>query len=408
MKKTHTKWFWLALLAVPALGMLLTGCEGFFGKKTDPSFIDVPIYDNRQVAYVPIQPVLDGFISPVDVIAGYDELIYIVDEGAEQIISLDQSGIEVGRITIPGVKTIVQDRSLDILAIGTVDTTVQVTIDSVTIDSTIFLDAIYRLDLKNGIAGYNIGTAEITNIIIHPFYSTTSLSLSDANVHLNGIYVRANGDYFVTRSSNRTNISIIDDAVLRFNSEDEFVSPVTINTSGGFFLDYFKDPHGITGLAQPPQSPFVNEQGDFIVTSLSDNATLKVQYIDVIEVEGTDYQVSELLVGDTTKADRFLYEPNRFATPFDVTYTGDGTNYIFVVDSERDSLYQFTNTGLEGVRPPAGSPETKNIMVSFGGTGTSLTEFNQPSGVAYLDRIVYVADKGNGRVLRFKLTTDFD
>jgi hypothetical protein len=52
--------------------------------------------------------------------------------------------------------------------------------------------------------------------------------------------------------------------------------------------------------------------------------------------------------------------------------------------------------------------ETKNIRVSFGGSGNSLTEFNQPSGVAYLREIVYVADKGNGRVLRFQLTTDFD
>lgn len=401
----------LRFAVLPLLGLfvLLTSCEGFFGKKTDGSFIDVPIYDNRQVAYVPIQPVLDGYVEPVDVVAGYDELIYIVDAGAEEIIALDQAGIEVGRRNLPGVRSITQDRSLDILAIGTVDTTVQVTLNGVTTDTTLTLDAIYRLDMKNGI--YNVGNAIIESINIHPFYFKTSLSLADAQVHLNGIYVRANGKYFVSRSGPSNSSSQIggpDDAIIVFNSNDEFVTPVTVNTSGGFFNDYFKDPQGITGLAQPPQSPFSNNEGDFIVTSLSDNSTLKVQYIDVIEVEGTDYQVRELLVGDTTQADRFLYEPNRFASPYDVTFSGDGTNYIFVVDSERDSLYQFTNTGLEGVRPPPGSEESKNILVSFGGSGTSLTEFNQPSGVAYLREIVYVADKGNGRVLRFKLTTDFD
>ena len=402
MERNRTKSL-VRFAVLPLLGLfvLLTSCEGFFGKKTDGSFIDVPVYDNRQVAYVPIQPVLDGYVEPTDVVAGYDELIYIVDAGTEEIIALDQSGVEVGRRMIPGVKTMAQDRSLDILAIGTVDTVISGTSYS--------LDAIYRLDMKNGI--YNIANAEIENVVIHPFYFKTTFSASDADVSLNGIYIRASGRYFVTRSGPRNSTSQLggpDDAVIVFETNDEFITPVTVNTSGGIFQDYFKSPQGITGLAQAPQSPFVNTAGDFVVTSLSDNSTLKVQYIDVIEVEGTDYQVRELLVGDTSKADRFLYEPNRFATPYDVTFTGDGTNYIFVVDSERDSLYQFTNTGLEGVQPPPGSPETKNILVSFGGTGTSLTEFNQPSGVAYLREIVYVADKGNGRVLRFQLTTDFD
>ena len=136
---------------------------------------------------------------------------------------------------------------------------------------------------------------------------------------------------------------------------------------------------------------------------------MKVQYITVAESEnGTSYNVAELTVGDTAKAERFLYEPDRFGAPQDVTIAGDRTNYIFVVDGEKDSLFQFTNTGLEGVRPPAGSGSTKNILVSFGGTGEGLTQFNNPKGVAYLNQVVYVADAGNGRVLRFKLTTDFD
>ncbi|MFT4754705.1 MAG: hypothetical protein ACI85Q_002265, partial [Salibacteraceae bacterium] len=34
--------------------------------------------------------------------------------------------------------------------------------------------------------------------------------------------------------------------------------------------------------------------------------------------------------------------------------------------------------------------------------------FKNPRAVAYLNEILYVADSGNGRVLRFKLTSDFD
>ena len=35
-------------------------------------------------------------------------------------------------------------------------------------------------------------------------------------------------------------------------------------------------------------------------------------------------------------------------------------------------------------------------------------QFNMPSGVAYFRRVVYVADKGNNRIARYKLTSDFE
>jgi len=35
-------------------------------------------------------------------------------------------------------------------------------------------------------------------------------------------------------------------------------------------------------------------------------------------------------------------------------------------------------------------------------------QFNEPRGLACWNQILYVCDAGNGRVLRFKLTLDFD
>ena len=76
-------------MGISLLGLLfsMSACEGFFGKKVDSSFIDVPVYNERQVAYVPIQPVWEGFALPEDITIGYDELIYIVDGGTEEINS---------------------------------------------------------------------------------------------------------------------------------------------------------------------------------------------------------------------------------------------------------------------------------------------------------------------------------
>ncbi len=393
----HPQFSNLFLAAVVAI-LLGSGCEGFFGKKLDPSFIDVPVYNTRQVAYVPIQPVWSNYQHPVDIAIGFDELIYVADDLAGEIVCLDQAGAELGRMSVPGVHAIVQDRSLDLIALGTFDTL------------GVSLQTIYRIQLDNT-GGYGLANARIERKTVHPFYYKATFAPNvDDLVSLNGIGLKADNSYFVTRSGNNTSqVFGPDDAVLRFDQQDDFVSTVSVNTSLGILGDYFDKPTGIVTKCQPPQSPFVSTEEDFVFTSMSTNTQLKVQYINVaVSDAGTDYFVEELVVGDTTKADGFLYGPDRFAAPIDVAYSGDGTNYIFVVDREKDSLYQFTNTGLEGVKAPAGSNTTKNIRVSFGGTGIGLTQFREPTAVAYYDRILYVADAGNRRVLRFKLTTDFD
>jgi hypothetical protein len=386
-------------LFVVAMSVLSIGCDGFFGKKTDPSFIDEPQFDDQTVAYVPIQPVLDGFVRPVDIVAGWDELIYVADAGTEEIVALDQAGNEQGRFFIQGLTGIVQDRRLDILALGTRDTVIA--------GASFTLPAIYRLNLnKTGV--YGIANASISNIIVHPFYfKSTTPSGGDEAVRFSSIAVLADNRFYVARTgpnNSTTRFGGPDDAVLAFNADDSYQSPIPVNTPLGVFTDYFKQPSGIATLAQPPQTPAVSTRGDFYYLSAAESNVLKAQRIRLDQSDlGASYAVDNLPVGDTSRADNFLYTPNRFINPQAVTIAGDGTNYVFIVDADKDSLHVFTSLGYEGVNPPAGARSNKAVYVSFGGTGTSLTQFNEPMGLAYLDRIVYVADAGNGRVLRFSL-----
>jgi hypothetical protein len=403
MKSGTPQYLFLTALGLSTL--LLTACDAFFGSKTPTDFLDQPQYTDRTVAYVPILPVLDDLDYPIDVLAGWDELIYVADQGTEEIVSFDQAGNELGRFAIPGLGKIAQDRRLDILASGTLDTT---------INGTPFtLPALYRLDLKSG-SSYGIANARITKVIVHPFYFKSGTpTVSDEQVRFTGIAPLKDNDYYISRTGpvNTPNrFGGPDNAVLRFNARDEYVTPVFVSTTTGLFRDYFKEPSAITSLIQPPQGNDYTRVGDeFIYCALDPNSVLKVQFIEFNESEfGSSYDVRNLPPGDTSKADGFLYEPNRFARPMDVTTAGDQSLYIFVVDAEKDSLYQFNSRGLEGVNPPAGSRSSKAVLASFGGTGIGLTQFNQPMGVAYLNRIVYVADAGNGRVLRFQLTTDFE
>jgi hypothetical protein len=389
------------------IAVVLSACEKPFGDKTDLEFIEVPDYESQPVSFVPIQPALKGFSNATDIIMGYDELIYVADNGQGKIFSYDQSGRSLGSYSVPGVKAIAQDRSMEVLALGTKDTTIG--------GNTYTLDALYRLSLQ-GDGGYGISNAKIIRIVVHPFYYKTSFTASDKDIHFNGISVMADNSYYITRSDtsnegfNRPGELIPDNAVLVFNPNDKFITSVNVSTESGLISDYFKKPFGITTLSKPPQSPNVKQGGDFIFASVSTATTYKVQYIRFQSSEfGSTYTVNTSLAGtDTSKADRFLYEPNRFVYPQRVSIAGDGTNYIFVTDAVKDSVYLFTLTGLEGVQPPAGSISSKNVNVSFGGTGSGLKQFRRPTGVMYHNKILYICDSGNGRVSRFKLTTDFN
>ncbi len=397
----------------------LYSCEKYFGDKTDLDFIEIPEQNYREVAYVPVQPVLDQFVSPTDVLAGFDEMIYVADNGTEEIVALDQSGREVGRLRVPGVTSITQDRKLDLLAIGTFDTIVKVRVkDTVDVlgnpilkDTLLALSSIYRIDLSTPL-GYGLRFARANITSKHPFYFRNSFidPRIDAKVKLNRIAVMGNNSYYVTRQgpvNPNSGARTPDDAILVFDENDQYITPILVTTNDGrVFNNYFKKPYGISTYAKPPQITATNNR-DFIFTSIDDNTVFKTQLISFIESDfGSQYTPLILPVGDVSEADGFLYSAFKFTEPSGATITGDGTNYIFVADAEKDSIFQFTNTGFEGVNPPPASGETRFVKTSFGGTGIELTQFKEPVAVAHTRDILYVADKGNGRVLRFKLTLD--
>ncbi len=392
----------LALLVLP----VLAGCDKYFGDKTDISFIDVPTFQARDIAYVPIQPYITNLERPVHITIGFDELIYVVDEVTEEIIAYDEALNELGRLKIQGVTSVTQDRQFNLLAIGKKDTTINGVPYS--------LSTIYRISLL-GNSGYGLSNATITNQITHPFYFKNSFSTSDAQVSFNDIGVIGNNNnpslnnrYYVTRSGPSSNNAGQgpDDAVVFFDNEDNYISPVPVSTSGGLFNDYFKKPFGITSLAKPPQITASNSP-DFMFTSLDPGSPIKVQYIEFVEAEfGAEFR--PVIFAQDPIADGWLNSPDKFTQPMGITVAGDQSRYIFVSDAARDSVYQFTSNGLEGVPPPPASGSVRYTKASFGGNGPGPVQFNEPRGLAYFNEILYVCDAGNHRICRFKLTLDFD
>ena len=394
IKKIFVLFFAIAFLA---------SCENPFGDKTDLSFIDVPNYDEQPIAFVPIQPALKDFDYPSAVFVGYDELVYIADQGRSIVYCFDQSGKKIAQLSIPGLKSVAMDRSLNLLALGAIDTIIN--------GNTFKLDAVFRYELASS-DGYGLANARLVKRTIHPFYFKTSFTTSDTATHFNAISIMADNNYYITRSgpsNSPTQIGGPDDAVLVFNSRDKFVTTVNVQTAQGLMSDYFKKPFAITTLAKGPQSPIVKQGGDFIFTSVNPGTTIKTQYISFVSSEfGSSYSLNTALAGqDTSKANGFIYSPDKFSSPVGVTIAGDGSNFIFVADAAKDSVYLFSLNGLEGIQPPPGYAAKKYIKVSFGGSGLGPKQFNRPVAVAYHNQILYVCDAGNGRVTRFKLSTEF-
>lgn len=397
----------LGIFSVVAIGFLAS-CSSYWGDKTDLSFIDLPEFTNRDIAYVPIQPAWDQFIYPSDICIGFDELLYVVDEATQEIIGLDESGREQGRFSVPGVTSVTQDRRFDLLACGTIDT-ISSNGDPIT------LACLYRIRLLSPSGLYGIRHARVVNKTIHPFYARSNVNSQDLTVRFKKVAIMAsdipsqNNRYYVTRQGQGGSAILgPNDAVLIFSNTDQFETTISVNTSSGVFNDYFQKPSGIATYAVPPQIQ-ASQQRHFFYSSVDQANELKVQYIEYIETDfGAEFRPVIFPVGDTSRADGFLYEPNRFANPSAIAVAGDNTRFLFVVDAEKDSLFQFTRDGFEGILPPPATGRTRMEKASFGGTGVGLTQFRNPSGVAYYRRIVYVADSGNGRILRFRLTLDFN
>lgn len=373
-------------------------------------FPEIQPSDTRSVEYVQLSPSWPGFNQPEDIHVGYDELIYVADTGNDRVVMLDINGTVLGfSQRIPRPVAISQDRRLELLVVGRKDTLGT----SVT--------CLYRIKLFE--VNHRIEEATPLAVVVHPFYFRNDLRTGDDLVEFTGVATLSTNEYYMTRMG-PSNASVLqlggwDNNILLFDQSDQFITPLTgflspLGTGEGSANDLT----AITTYAAPPQSPLVDTRRGFIVCMKGDN-NFKVQGMrfNAGRQEIPFEPDRSLATIDTTQGKRFLYDGNLldgiirsgFKEPQDLTFSSD-SRYIFVVDAGTDSLYQFTSTGIEGIRPPAFSQEQTNIIVSFGGEGEGTKQFRDPFGVAYYepDQIVLVADKGNNRIVRFKLSTDFE
>ena len=421
------------LLVLVGSAYIFTACDDLFGSKQD-SITDEIFRDGEQdpnlivedVGYVALLPFWTGFDNPTDVFVGYDELVYVTDN--EGLHVLDRAGRNYSTIPLRGAVSVTQDRLLNVYVAARIDTVITAVDPNRVWD----LPAVYKIRNANG-----AGPLEFIQTMVHPFMdasrSTTASQRgrlndnpdSDENVEITGLATLANNDLYVTRRGprNQTGQAVAqDNTVLLFarttDSEGNLTDIMrntsqirTLNPNTPSLLSAI-DVSAIASFATPPQRDNVPGERSFLIAQGNEDREIpfRVLWINAVQTpDGLEYRSNpQLLAQDTTLADSFLYEQDKFRSPSGIAFSGDERAHIFITDAATDSLYLFQSNGIEGVNPPAGSSATRAINVSFGGTGSGPREFRDPSGVAYFRRIVYVADTGNNRIARFRLNTDFE
>ena len=428
MKRVFSiSWYLIIVLSIGS-------CDQIFNSKDNDDTKE--IFDEGRInptlekldGYAPVQPFWSGFDAPEDVHIGFDEFVYVTD--ANGLHLLDRGDLSP-RITISldGATAVTQDRLLNVYVSARIDTIIE------SIDPTITwnLPAIFKIKNMNG-----AGPLTYVDTLIFPF-DDASLSTSAAQnarlnrnssinyerVEITGLSILGDNTLYVTRKgpfNETTQVAAPDNTVLEFSRIREngvltskminvrqirTLNPAIPSLRSGIGLS------AISSFVASPQRDSFTDDRSFLIAQADQNVDIpfRVLWINAVEtVDGLVFQQnSSLLAQDTTQADGFLYDPNKFIKPVDIAYTADDDSYIFVIDQELNKLFQFQTNGQEGVPPPAGAEDqTRQILVSFGEFGAGPKQFNQPSGVAYFDRVVYVADKGNNRISRFKLTSDFE
>jgi len=283
-----------------------------------------------------------GFSNPQDILVGRETLVYVADTGNNRIAMLDLAGNVLGYS-------------------ARVDSPVAIAQDQqLRLLIVTGRNYLFRIDLYE--YGHNIEAATI---------DTIHHAVDRPGWHFNGVdaFTISEYDYYlVTCSGSSRN----DNQILVFLEDGSLQGPLPL-TPGGTGLFAAADPAGITALR--------DGSVDFIYSQRGENF-YKVQII-TSDAFGWKPKLDPTSGGD-------LFTVGKFSSPENIALDGDG--FIFVVDSEEHRVFKFAGTGKE--------------YESFGEEGSGEVQFKNPHGVAEFDGTVFVADTGNDRIVRFRLSTD--
>lgn len=308
--------------------------------------------------YVKLNPDWTGFNQPQDVIVGREPLIYIADTENNSVVMMNLDGQRLGSISIQRPISIAQDYKLNLIVCGEFDTLGQT------------FSAVYKINLVS--VNHEIATAPVTRILP---------KLSDLNKperKYTSVAVFYDNSYLIARQGpNNSNLIDPDNSLLKFVAGKNGGSDSLI----GRVASLAPSSTGILSVNYVSRLKSFDKKNYDILLSLTGNNSFKVQWLNYVSSqEFTGYQ------NNLAPAESKMMEPNLFEQPNGIGLDPSGN--IYVVETSKDSVYKFNSFGY--------------FVTAFGGA----TIFNQPYAVDYFDNILYIADTGNNRIVRYMLSTD--
>ncbi|MBL8007010.1 MAG: hypothetical protein JNJ56_05720 [Ignavibacteria bacterium] len=336
------------------------------GDKTDLS--QFPITNNGggpnlgDVVYVQQYPTWNQFNQPEAVLVGREPLVYVCDTKNNKLVQLDLSGVQIGELAIRNPVALAQDYNYDLLVIG----------DSV-LQSNDTISVLYRIQLVP-VQGF------LSNATLLPLLgSDYPTPLTSRRRKFTGVSVFSNNTYLVTRiGPDNTSSLDPDNAILD-------IVGITSVTSVTPLSGFQTTGNGIYSIDMMSAITTMNNSTiDFIITRNSTGFGFKVEWFVYDNLKGT-YNPKFLPDENVNILNKQLDTP--------VGICIDPNQNVYVVDNTKDSLFKYSSTG-----------DLKSE--SFGGYGTGENQLNAPQGVSFFNKVLYIADTGNNRIVRYKLSTD--
>ena len=356
------------LLIIVSIIFYIQGCDNKFNTNE----LVVPNSGGGNISgdtvYVQLNPSWKGFNNPQDIYIGHDQFLYVADTDNNRVVMMNVAGQILSTLSIKRPIAIAQDYKLNLLVCAECDITDSTTHQSVT------YSAVYKIDLVS--VGHHMENA--TPIRLLP--RQTDLSKPDRQY--TAVTAFYDNTFYVARTG-PDNSSIIDpdNSILKFVPKSMYGGGAG-DTLLGRLPNILPVSGGLVTANQISSMTSFDERNINLVLTLTGTTNFKAQewiyYISPIE----EKYISGFSPGDSVA----FAKPNRFDQPEGCTL--DPSENIFVVDAAKDSVFKFNSFG--------------NELESFGGPQI----FNQPHGVAFFDRTLYIADSGNNRILRFVLSTD--
>lgn len=352
----------------PAVIALLVGLM-YFGCESPMDLNSLPQEKTRVIdtSYIAIDPPFGGFTQPEGILIGKDQLLYVADTRANRVVMMNRAGGVLSARSMLHPVSLSQDSRLDLLVGGEM---VAANGDTV--------GAIFRIHLVSASAdsAHRLDLARV---------DTVWREVARPQRRFPGITVLSDNSFLAVRNGPDNSSFIDPDArVLQFDASDVFITPLPSFVTGvGTGIANINHP---TGIAAFPR------RMDFVLTQSSDGVAygaLWMVYSSTSDFQGWLPRFDPASLDDRSVA---FIRPNRYSYPTAVAIDPSRTD-IFVADASLDSVFKFNSRGV--VRSESFGLHRTNGMMRY------------PSGLAFFETILYVLDREQGMVLRYRLSTDW-